>query len=288
MNKFWTDKKYFFSVCAIARDEAEYLPEWLEYHILQGVEHFYLYLNECKDSTLEVILPYREAGLITITDCPGTKCQLSAYSHCLKVCGEESEWLAFLDIDEFVNFDYHSGSSPRDTLKIKQIMEPKLAGIALTWNLFGSSGHFRKPEGLVIENYISWSGKPDKHVKSIVRPEFIKSTGKDPHTFYPKVDYVVTNLQGIVLPLDYAIDSARCDAEPAFFSINHYHTKSMDEYFLRRQRPDVGTGITPSPEWVDEMFRAHDLKGAKEYCVAKWAVQVKEAIKERYANTKTP
>ena len=37
---------YDLSVCAIFKDEASYLKEWIEYHKLVGVQHFYLYENE--------------------------------------------------------------------------------------------------------------------------------------------------------------------------------------------------------------------------------------------------
>ena len=33
---------YDLAVVAIFKDEARYLKEWLDYHLLAGVEHFYL------------------------------------------------------------------------------------------------------------------------------------------------------------------------------------------------------------------------------------------------------
>ncbi len=34
--------KYYFSICAIFKDESLSIKEWIEYHKLIGVEHFYL------------------------------------------------------------------------------------------------------------------------------------------------------------------------------------------------------------------------------------------------------
>ena len=34
-------KKYTVAVCAIFKNESVFLKEWLEYHLLIGVEHFY-------------------------------------------------------------------------------------------------------------------------------------------------------------------------------------------------------------------------------------------------------
>ena len=36
---------YDLAVAAIFKDEARYLKEWLDYHLLAGVEHFYLYFS---------------------------------------------------------------------------------------------------------------------------------------------------------------------------------------------------------------------------------------------------
>src|SRR5262249_58542936 len=37
------------AVCAIFRDEARYLAEWVSFHRVQGVERFYLYDNRSSD-----------------------------------------------------------------------------------------------------------------------------------------------------------------------------------------------------------------------------------------------
>ena len=38
-------KKHFLSVCAIFKNEGRFLKEWLDYYLLAGVDHFYLYDN---------------------------------------------------------------------------------------------------------------------------------------------------------------------------------------------------------------------------------------------------
>merc|ERR1712159_305020 len=37
-----SDRPYFLSLCTVFRDEGIYLEEWLEYHLMLGVEHFFL------------------------------------------------------------------------------------------------------------------------------------------------------------------------------------------------------------------------------------------------------
>jgi hypothetical protein len=42
--------KHYLSICAIFKDEAPYLQEWIEFHRLLGVEKFYLYNNNSRDN----------------------------------------------------------------------------------------------------------------------------------------------------------------------------------------------------------------------------------------------
>lgn len=47
--------KYYCSICLIIRDESEYLKEWLEWHIGQGIQHFYIYDHGSKQPVSEFI-----------------------------------------------------------------------------------------------------------------------------------------------------------------------------------------------------------------------------------------
>ena len=38
------------------KNEARYIPEYIEFHLLQGFDHFIFYDNESNDNLLEVIL----------------------------------------------------------------------------------------------------------------------------------------------------------------------------------------------------------------------------------------
>ena len=55
---------YDLAVTAILKDEGHYLKEWLDYHLLAGVDHFYLYNNDSTDNQAEVAAPYVKAGLV--------------------------------------------------------------------------------------------------------------------------------------------------------------------------------------------------------------------------------
>lgn len=57
-------------------------------------------------------------------------------------------------------------------------------GLAMNWNLFGSSGHIQRPAGGVLANYdkcLPRLHKEHKAVKVIANTEYLAAIGMDPH-----------------------------------------------------------------------------------------------------------
>ena len=83
--KFFPKKQrktnYGLVICAIFKNEVPYMREWIEYHLHVGVEHFYLYNNNSTDGYLDVLQPYVEKGVVTLTEWPETPGQITAYKH---------------------------------------------------------------------------------------------------------------------------------------------------------------------------------------------------------------
>ena len=99
------DKDLFLhdlSVVAIMKCEGPYLKEWLDYHLLAGVDHFYLYDNESPDNQAEVAAPYVAAGLVDYIPYPGQLKQKPAYNDAIKNFKFQSRYMAFIDGDEFI------------------------------------------------------------------------------------------------------------------------------------------------------------------------------------------
>ena len=99
------DKNLFLhdlAVVAIMKNEGPYLKEWLDYHLLAGVEHFYLYDNESPDNQAEVAKPYVEAGLVDYFPASGKNMQYIVYNDAIKRFKFQSRYMAFIDLDEFI------------------------------------------------------------------------------------------------------------------------------------------------------------------------------------------
>ena len=86
----------------IAKNEAPYITEWLDFHIKQGVSHFIIYDNESTDNLREVLRPYIESGTVIYSIITGKIRQLDAYNMALHDYGHKFKYMGFIDADEFV------------------------------------------------------------------------------------------------------------------------------------------------------------------------------------------
>src|SRR6266511_2335691 len=117
------------AICAIFKDEAPYLLEWLAFHKMIGVDLFVLYDNGSTDGGADLIRGSsfaRNATLIEWSDRPG---QLSAYRHSHEYHAGDFTWAAFIDLDEFIM--PVGGSSIREILMRKAY--DKYSDILLNW-----------------------------------------------------------------------------------------------------------------------------------------------------------
>ncbi len=99
------DKNLFLhdlSIVAILKCEGPYLKEWLDYHLLAGVDHFYIYDNESPDNQAEVAAPYVKAGLVDYIPAPGKVMQMAVYNNAVNRFKFQSRYLTFIDGDEFI------------------------------------------------------------------------------------------------------------------------------------------------------------------------------------------
>lgn len=113
---FETVNKYNLSICAIFKNEAQFLKEWIDHHCNFGVDHFYLYNIGSSDSFQTILQPYIDEGIVTLIHWPeavryqeidaerwALSTQLPAYENAVNfIARGETKWLVFVDIDEFL------------------------------------------------------------------------------------------------------------------------------------------------------------------------------------------
>lgn len=188
---------YELSVCAIFQNDARFLKEWIEYHRLVGVEHFWLYNNYSTDNYLEVLEPYISSGVVELNDwynLPNEKfengSQPRAYTDAIARTRGKTDWLAVIDTDEFLL------PLEKDNL-VDVLRECSSAGIICFWLCFGDSGVFQINE-MMIEELTSCAKKSHrmhKWGKTIFRPDCAYSFD---NAHYPKFfkGYKITNGRG--------------------------------------------------------------------------------------------
>ena len=272
------EKKYNVSICAIFKNEAPYLKEWIEFNNIVGVDHFYMYNNNSEDDYEAVLKPYIKSGLVTLIDWPQNQKQMECYQTCIKDYARETKWLGFIDIDEFI--------VPKSTDSIYEFLkafENKAGAVNLYWKLFGTSGRMdRDLSGLVCEDFtVCWPKYCD-----IGKCFYNTAFGFDFESKYAKqlhhkfwANYKGKNVPPVNI-FNHICVGNRNIADVADFpiQINHYFTKSYKEYAMKRSKGDVYFEINPHDE---EYFYEHEMKcTSSDYSAYKYLVKLKLRMKK--------
>jgi hypothetical protein len=220
--------KHKVAICCIAKNEDHYLIEWVEYHLQIGVTRFYIYDNESTTPIANILSAYVKKGIVKVEHFPGFKMQMKAHKHCLANHGSECEWIAFIDLDEFIVPKTQNGNLGDFLDNYK-----KFGGLGIHWRVFGSNGHLERPEKSQLESYTKRSlvtEDMNRHIKSVVQPRHIKSVPKDPHHFkYRFGKYCVNeNFERIDGPLATHTSNK--------IQLNHYFVRSLEDFRLKVAR----------------------------------------------------
>ncbi len=252
LKKDCSQPKYYLAVCAIAKNEGPYFREWIEWHLGQGVEKFYIYDNESTDCTREVLKPYIDSGVVEYTDFPGYRRQLAAYDDCMERHRLDTRWLAFIDLDEFIV--PMNGETVRKYLSHHE----DAAAVEINWLIYGSGGAQKKHPGTMMERFKRHSLPNhllNRYVKSIVNPRRV---------FNMIGCHEAARISG------YAVDSHGTPVTKSFrnrepqqdiIRINHYAVRSFEE-FLEKQGRGRASGRHRSVSL--SYFEQYDLNDIEE------------------------
>ena len=105
--------KYYLSVCLCIKNEGNYILEFIEHYIKQGVDHFYIISNNSTDNIENIINESQYNDLITLiidnrdlklltadSGCLGHKMLLDDNIYPLII--KETKWAILVDADEFM------------------------------------------------------------------------------------------------------------------------------------------------------------------------------------------
>lgn len=228
--------RHGISIVACVKNEAPYIEEWVRFHRSIGVRHFHIYDDGSTDGTMDTLRSLLSAEFLTIVPWvmrmrdQATSVVLNgqaiAFAHALLNFGGAYDWMAFIDVDEFL-------LPRRDRTLGEALRHAKgFPNISLPWHMFGHGGHRLRPAEPVCLSYTMRVAHPKRqdgnasNFKCIVDPTRV--TGVSVHRFCTK-DFGdrTSNDAGLVA-------SVRDRKAEAFFSaqylqLNHYYLKSEQE-----------------------------------------------------------
>ncbi|OYV62493.1 MAG: hypothetical protein B7Z71_01005 [Acidocella sp. 21-58-7] len=233
--------RFKIACVAVVKDEAHHIAEWIAYQFAVGFDSVILFDNGSTDATAAIALKFAAKHDIRVLNSryTGEDYQKSTYRDALQRFGAEFTWMAFFDADEFLVF------TPPNSLRACLATHTKTAAIAVNWAIFGSSGQRERPDGLTIATY-THRGEPafgpNKHVKSIVRPEYVQGI-LNGHSFQVNGPY--RNLSGEEISWDSpGIIADLPDYQTG--KLHHYFTRSWADWQAKIQRgyPDLQRNLS--------------------------------------------
>ncbi len=201
---------HFTCICLLIRDENRYLNEWLLHH-LPITDHIYIYDNGIKEqvSTATSKLPKQDQSRITVIPYKNrySHVQEEAYNHFLTHYGRETVWCIFLDSDEFLILDCP------DTLPKILTEKDCYNEIRIFWNEYGADGRKHYEPLPVRQRFLRRS----KASKTFLHKDFIQTA---------KVRRMISHFP-VFDPADRLCYE---DTQMKLFHIDHYYTKSLEEW----------------------------------------------------------
>lgn len=268
-NKF----DYELAIAVIVKNEADYILEWIEYHRLIGFSKFYIYDNDSTDDIHDVLKGYVEEGIVTLQTIHGHAKQLDAYNHAIKQAKSETRWLMILDADEFVQ--------NLTNINLGELIGNNHVGMLIGWMIFGSSGQTRKNDGLVIERFTHRAdNKFISDYKIILNPRKILRF-KNPH-YAQMIGKIVDENGKVIHSYPYHTSQQAIPAPRRLVRINHYYTKSLEEFREKSERgyADSDSTLTIRKERSLEDFNEHDRNEVEDLSMEKFVPKICEQIQK--------
>lgn len=245
------DDRHGIAIVLTAKDEARHVAEWARFHAVAGVRAFFVYDDGSTDATRTIL---RDVLGDALTVVPWTQRlndagreihnQALAYAHAVANFGGDFQWMAFIDVDEFL--------IPKQRNSLPEALR-HLSGcpnISLPWHMFGHSGHQTPPDVGVLRGYLERAADPMSRkrgvcaFKCIVDPCHV--TAVKVHSMETDGNSRTCNDRGECVPLPKRV-------LPSFYSadhvqLNHYYARSEQEVAEKIARGHFVAAMQPRYE----------------------------------------
>ena len=227
------NSKVKICLCTIGKEENRYIKEYIEHYRKYGVDKIFLYDNNNVDGEKfeEIIPEFIKKKYVEIINIRGKKAvQLKSFNHCYQKHLTKYNWFIFYDIDEFIflrgieNLKYYLSQSKFNKCQV----------IQLNWVMHGDNNLLHYSNKSLKERFPekskSLNGTID--IKSIIRGN-IKTNISSVHYLNPKL----ISCDGFgKIKKGHFINGKR---DTQFYYIDHYYTKSTEEFIAKMMKGDV-------------------------------------------------
>lgn len=273
------------AIVAIAKNEELYLQEWIDYHKNLGFDYIFVCDNNDEDNEKHLDIIRKNAPECYGIDVRGREklekigLQTGVYVFALNYIKEhfkDIEWIAFIDIDEFLSFD---GMKANTFLGQDKFKDTDL--IHLNWKCYGDNENIFYVDKPVLERfttplpedvlygslYIKQGLYLNKHVKSILRVNDHFKQFATPHTILFQDDYDCTckNVAGDLVNNKSPFQSICYNGG----HIKHFITKSTEEFIKRKLSNNTRADATFNSKIDEELdhYFAVNTKTWSKWCL---------------------
>ncbi|KAL4537199.1 hypothetical protein Ndes2526B_g04892 [Nannochloris sp. 'desiccata'] len=240
----------YVAVCVVVRDAHDDIAEWVHYHRKLSISKFYIYDHESTPPLSRVLRPWIYQGIVeyqtispsNFSQHASKRPQLYGYDKCLQDHGNKHQWLAFIDVDEFLVFQ--QGPPVQNLPALLQGYE-NFSALAVHWILFGSAGRDVRPVRGTLRSYplaVPRNHTYHLYVKTIANTKCTVRTTDSPHVFQH-------NCTRPAVRTNYSpVHSQTADDLPvhSLLALHHYATRSAQEFEIKMAR---GSGMKRQRGW---------------------------------------
>jgi hypothetical protein len=237
------------SIVSIFRDEAKFLKEWIEFHLMVGVDTFHLVNNNSCDDYSDVLDYYIKNKIVflydldveTIKNNPGRHNEEIIVHHWIDklnkiVKSSNDDWMIHVSTDEFLY--------PTEVENIKDVLlgyNSNIGEISVNWTLFGHNNITLTDGDILIENLTKCADIDhieNYHVKPIFKPDAIITI---PSVHFTRLKNGYIKIDAMGNPSNFKTPYEVRERVFTPLHINHYRLRDLS--------------------WVDEKIKIYELWG---------------------------
>ena len=216
------------SIClfACAKNEHDYIYEWIYYHLKIGFDEIYI-CDTSDDNNMKTCTFKNDSRIKLVHEkLNGEKFGHLQYQFQNKYLNnfikKKHKWAAFIDIDEFIVIKKHKN--------IKEFLNSinfKKGSLGMNWVIFGNNNQQKYIKEPVIKRFTRCDDKYDKHVKILV------CTNSVDHFNNPHFAVLKEGIQINENKKKFECGPWQEESSNNEIQVNHYVLKSKEEYLNR-------------------------------------------------------